>query len=249
MTPPARPARGSATTIGRVAELLTAEFGGVSVSKIRYLESQGLVHPERLAGGRRAFAGEDIDRLRFVLQAQREKFWPLKVIRAHLDRLDHNQHEVGSMPVSQEARSGLEPAPPPQPPSPSLPTARRRRSVRLSPQDLRDSTGLDLPTYSALKSFGLLRLDAAGRHGVDDIEIARQASALAAYGVEARHLRLFRVAADREIGLAEQILEPLRRRRARGMPGPDPQEVQAEIVARGLALHTSLVRAGLHPSG
>jgi hypothetical protein len=120
--------------------------------------------------------------------------------------------------------------------------------MRVSPGELRESTGLDLPTYSALKSFGLLRVDATGRHGVDDMEIARQAAALAGYGIEARHLRLFRVAADREIGLAEQVLEPLRRRRARGAPGPDPEQVQADVVTRSLALHSALVRAGLRGS-
>ncbi len=241
--------------IGRVVDVLAAEFSGVSVSKIRFLESQGLVTPERSESGTRFFLPEDVDRLRFILAAQRDKFWPLRVIREHLDRMDRSgaspapavlpeagaTHSSG-MPNTANAPTDVPPAAPDQ----ARPI--RRRSARVSPADLRESTGLDAATYNALKSFGLLRVDAAGRHSSEDIEVARQAAALSAYGIEARHLRLFRVAADREIGLAEQILEPIRRRRARGAAGADPEEVQADIVAHSLALHTALVRAGLSTS-
>ncbi|MGC1207901.1 MAG: MerR family transcriptional regulator [Ornithinimicrobium sp.] len=241
--------------IGRVVEVLAAEFNGVSVSKIRFLEAQGLVTPERSESGTRFFLPEDVDRLRFILAAQRDKFWPLRVIREHLDRMDR----TGAWPEQDAlAQAGM-------PTTSGMPTATaasseapagapeqarpiRRRAARVSPADLRESTGLDTATYNALKSFGLLRVDAAGRHSSEDIEVARQAAALSAYGIEARHLRLFRVAADREIGLAEQILEPIRRRRARGGAGADPEEVQADIVAHSLALHTALVRAGLSTS-
>jgi len=210
----------------------------VSVSKIRFLESQGLIVPDRNDSGMRVFTPQDIERLRFILTAQRDRFLPLRVIREHLDGHDRDtvpRPLTAALPPQAEDTTA---APPPQ----------RRRQMRVSPTELRDSTGLDVPTYSALKSFGLLRVDAAGRHGVDDMEIARQAAALAAYGIEARHLRLFRVAADREIGLAEQVLEPLRRRRARGAPGADPEKVQGDIVTRSLALHSALVRAGLRGS-
>ncbi len=235
------------------------------MSKIRFLEAQGLVTPLRTESGIRHFAAEDVERLRYILTAQRDKFWPLKVIREHLARSDEageapshslpGGHPVGevatpaspatdldavdaSATVATSALTTSEERRPQAPPA-------RRRVIRLSPAELRSNTGLDAPTYGALKSFGLLRVDATGRHGVEDLEIARQAAALSRYGIEARHLRLFRVAADREIGLAEQILEPLRRRRARGAPGADPEVVQADIVARSVALHAALVRAGL----
>lgn len=242
------------TSIGAVVELLRKEFGTVTVSKIRFLESQGLVTPERTQSGIRHFAAEDIERLQYILAAQRDKFWPLKVIREHLARSDQAgvapSHDDSSMPTPGESLppqvddSASETHDPREERVPRPPVV-RRRSVRLSPTELRSTTGLDVPTYGALKSFGLLRVDATGRHGVEDVEIARQAAALAGYGIEARHLRLFRVAADREIGLAEQILEPLRRRRARGGAGADPDVVQADFVARSVALHTALVRAGL----
>ncbi|HLS40876.1 MAG TPA: MerR family transcriptional regulator, partial [Ornithinicoccus sp.] len=122
---------------------------------------------------------------------------------------------------------------------------RRRRSIRLSPKELREQAGIDSATYAALKAFGLLTPDASGRHSADDVDIARQCGALASFGLEPRHLRLFRVAADREVGLTEQILEPVRRRRARGQGGRDPDVLQAELLAHAVALHVALVRAGL----
>ncbi|MGB7447902.1 MAG: MerR family transcriptional regulator [Ornithinimicrobium sp.] len=237
-SPPAEPPE-STISIGGVVTILRPDFPDVSVSKIRFLESEGLIVPERNDSGMRVFAPHDVERLRFILTAQRERFLPLRVIREHLDGFDRHGQQ-GQLTPSAVVQPPPDAAAPPPP---------RRRQMRVSPGELRESTGLDLPTYSALKSFGLLRVDAAGRHGVDDMEIARQAAALAAYGIEARHLRLFRVAADREIGLAEQVLEPLRRRRARGAPGADPDQVQADVVARSLALHSALVRAGLRSSG
>lgn len=114
--------------------------------------------------------------------------------------------------------------------------------------ELRERTGLDQGTYAQLKAFGLLRTDATGRHHADDLDVATAAAALAGYGLEARHLRLFRVAADREVGLTQQILEPLRRRHARTSQGPDPAHVEAELLAHSLALHVALVRAGLSQS-
>ncbi|MGB5953478.1 MAG: MerR family transcriptional regulator [Ornithinimicrobium sp.] len=239
--------------IGYVVNVLSQEFDGVTVSKIRFLETQGLVNPERSDSGIRVFAQEDLQRLRYILTAQRDRFWPLRVIKAHLEHIERAglQPEASGPPTqgatqpTQEVAQLAGAAATDTPPPPAVEPPIRRRSVRVTPIELRERTGLDAATYGALKSFGLLRTDLAGRHGVEDIDIAEQAAALAGYGIEARHLRLFRVAADREVGLAEQILEPLRRRRARGAPGPDPEQVQADIVARSLALHTALVRAGL----
>ncbi|WP_237565255.1 MerR family transcriptional regulator [Ornithinimicrobium cavernae] len=269
--------------IGTVLRLLQQEFPELTVSKIRFLETEGLVLPQRRESGQRAFTDEDIERLRFVLRAQRDRFWPLKVIKAALDRMDLgvDPHVPGAQtndPAYAEGPGGRStdgaaggdggrpgtnvPAPAgtgeggeaPASPGPDgaqavrLPTAgqlRRRRTIRLSPTELREHTGLDVAAYTQLKAFGLIRTDSAGRHPADDLDVARECAALAAYGLEPRHLRLFRVAADREIGLAQQILEPVRRRRARGAADADPEQLETEIVARTLALHVALVRAGL----
>lgn len=238
-------------SIGGVVGLLRQEFPDVSVSKVRYLEAEGLVRPERLPSGLRRFTDDDVERLRFVLRAQRDQFWPLRVIRAALDRIDQGLDALpgGTAPEPDVSRARDEPAPAhAEPAGPSLPTPeqlRRRRSVRLSPAELRSRAGLDQPMYAALKAYGLIRTDAGGRHGADDLDVAFRCVALSSYGLEPRHLRLFRVAADRQLGLADQILEPVRRRAARGDGAADPDRVQAELLAHALALQAALVRAGL----
>ncbi|CAN5799786.1 MAG: MerR family transcriptional regulator [Actinomycetota bacterium] len=229
------------SAIGAVLKRLQPEFPDLTISKIRYLESEGLVCPERRESGLRRFAEEDVERLRFVLSAQRDRYWPLRVIKDALDRMDRGMQPDRPAVVPEDSERGA-PAPTALPTPAQL---RRRRSVRLSPRELREQTGLDVTTYGALKAFGLLTVDAAGRHGADDLDVSRQCAALASFGLEARHLRLFRVAADRQIGLAQQILEPVRRRRARGAEGADPEKLQAEILAHSLALNVALVRAGL----
>lgn len=229
-------------SIGAVLRELQQEFPELTVSKIRFLETEGLVLPQRRESGQRAFTDEDVERLRFVLRAQRDKFWPLKVIRSALDGMD-----LG-ITTDEPPEAGHAAAPAARPQGARLPTAdqlRRRRSVRVTPAELREAVGIDVAAYTQLKAFGLIRVDSAGRHSADDLDIARECTALAEYGLEPRHLRLFRVAADREVGLAQQILEPVRRRRARGAEDADPEELETEIVARTLALHVALVRAGL----
>lgn len=259
-------------SIGSVVGLLREEFPDVTVSKVRFLEAEGLVRPERLPSGLRRFSDADLERLRFVLRAQRDRFWPLRVIRQALDRMDQGlppePEHTASTPVRPRGQGAGSTAggadqrdedggdadqggvPPDGPPGAggSLPTAeqlRRRRSVRLSAAELRDRAGLDQAGYAALKAYGLVRADASGRHGADDLDVARLCRRLAGYGLEPRHLRLFRVAADRQVGLADQILEPVRRRRARGDAAADPDAVQAELLAATLALQAALVRAGL----
>lgn len=234
----------TAHSIGAVLRELQQEFPELTVSKIRFLETEGLVLPKRRESGQRAFTDEDVERLRFVLRTQRDRFWPLKVIKGALDEMDLG---LTSEPATTEPRAGAQPAPA-RPQGARLPTAeqlRRRRAVRLTPAELREAVGIDVAAYTQLKAFGLIRTDSAGRHTADDLDIARESTALAEYGLEPRHLRLFRVAADREVGLAQQILEPVRRRRARGAQDADPEALESEILARTLALHVALVRAGL----
>lgn len=245
-------------SIGAVLRELHEDFPDLTQSKIRYLETEGLISPERRASGYRLFTQADIARLRFILTAQRDRFWPHKVIKDALDRLDRGLDVPGLTTPSEAATDEGVPAVDPAPEvgadqgaslgDLSAAALRRRRSIRLTPLELRERTGLDQGTYAQLKAFGLLRLDATGRHHADDLDVATAAAALAGYGLEARHLRLFRVAADREVGLTQQILEPLRRRHARTGRGADPADVEAELLAHSLALHVALVRAGLSQS-
>lgn len=235
-------APGPLLSIGQVLERLRPEFPDASISKIRFLEAEGLVTPARRESGYRAFSPRDVERLRYILTAQRDRFWPLRVIRESLDALDRGLQP----PAPGTDRAEPLSVPDPQP-DPSLPTAEELRttsSLRLTPAELRQASGLDTAAYTALQTFSLLSVDAEGYHGEHDLHVARHAAALATYGIEARHLRLFRVAADREIGLVQQVLEPVRRRAARGAD-VDPAATQADVLSHAVALHVALVRAGV----
>jgi DNA-binding transcriptional MerR regulator len=217
-------------TIGAVLAALQPDFPEVSISKLRFLEAEGLVTPARTgSGGYRSYSPEDLDRLRYVLTAQRDHFWPLKVIREALDALDR-----GLTP--DDSTTGLSRPKAPQPVAdPDVPTARAltaRKPLRLNRAELAESAGLDTDALQALESFVLLRPDATGHFGEPALTVAHTAAALAAYGIEPRHLRAFRTAADREIGLVQQAATPRR---------TDP----AEVLRLCIALHTALVREGL----
>jgi DNA-binding transcriptional MerR regulator len=224
-----------------VLAALEPDFPDISISKIRFLEAEGLVTPARTKSGYRTFSTDDIERLRYILTAQRDRFWPLKVIRDALDKLER----------------GLEPAPGaagasrPRVPAgvvdPGLPTAldlARRGHLELTDVELRDAAGLDQPTFESLCTYGLLRPDSGGHYGDAALAIARAAGALAAYGIEPRHLRPFRAAADREIGLVQQVVSPIR---GRGRPANDKatRDPTAQILVECIALHAALVKAGL----
>lgn len=236
------PSSPASLSIGQVLERLRPEFPDVSISKIRFLEAEGLITPARRDSGYRSFAPRDVERLRYILTAQRDRFWPLKVIRESLDALDR-----GLQPSDPGGAARTSPSVPEPAGDPSLPTAEDLRStsdLRLTPTELRQASGLDGAAYSSLQTFGLLTVDAEGYHREHDLTVARHAASLATYGIEARHLRLFRVAADREIGLVQQVLEPVRRRAARGAD-VDPAATQADVLAHAVALHVALVRAGI----
>jgi DNA-binding transcriptional MerR regulator len=228
-------------TIGAVLATLTPDFPDISISKIRFLEAEGLLTPERTKSRYRRFSTQDVERLRYILTAQRDRFWPLKVIRESLDKLER----------------GLEPAPlaaatsRPQVPTgtgdPRLPTAfdlERRGELRLTDVELREAAGLDQPTFEALSTYGLLRTEPGGYFGEAALAIARAAGALSAYGIEPRHLRPFRTAADREIGLVQQVVSPIRGR-SRGTGVKARRDPTPQILAQCIALHTALVKAGL----
>jgi DNA-binding transcriptional MerR regulator len=234
------PADGS-LSIGAVLALLAPDFTDLSISKIRFLEAEGLLAPERTGSGYRRYSLNDLERLRYILTAQRDRFWPLKVIREALDKL-----ERGLEPAPHDAPSSR-PQVPTAAGDPDLPTALdlgRRGDLRLTDVELRDAAGLDKPTFEALSTYGLLRPDPDGHYGDAALAVARAAGALAAYGIEPRHLRPFRTAADREIGLVQQIVSPIRSR-GRGAGGTVPVDPTPQILAECIALHTALVKAGL----
>lgn len=232
----------SRMSIGEVLNQLRPDFPGLNISKIRYLESEGLVEPERTAAGYRKFTAADIERLRYVLVCQREHYLPLKVIREHLDAMDR----------------GLEP-PVLTPSSPSVPRmalageglpsaesfASDGNGLRLSRRELLESAGIEDPLLEQLEAFGLVRRPPGSKHFDDHaLMIAKTAGELAGYGLEPRHLRAFKTAADREIGLVEAAVAPVRRQRDAGSSARVEEAVR-EVAALSLRLHATLVKVGL----
>jgi len=221
-------------TIGKVLALLSDDFPDVTASKIRFLEAEGLITPHRTPSGYRTYTDDDVRRLRYVLAAQRDRYWPLKVIREALDALDRGLSEPDEDP-------GGRPRPPGPTADPEVPKPQdllTQPVVSLTGPELREATGIDRETMHALETYGLLQPDARGHFGHESLAIAAAARTLSVHGLEARHLRPFRTAADREIGLVEQVLAT---RRGSGTR----EERAAEIASACIALHVALVRGGL----
>lgn len=222
-------------TIGALLDALHDDYPDLSVSKVRFLESQGLIQPLRTDGGYRVYRPADIQRLRFVLTAQQERFWPLKVIRDALDAMDRGL----TPPELGEDRRPAVPEASPDPAVPGLTELARPPRLRATAQELRTASGLDEATFTALRDYGLL--PAGDTFDEDALAVARAAAQLARYGVEPRHLRAYRTAADREVSLVRSVVAPLRAAIAAGTR-VDPT---TELAQQCIALHVALVRSGL----
>lgn len=240
MTAAGKPER-EGLSIGAVLERLRPQFPDVTISKIRFLESEGLVCPARTPSGYRQFTAADVERLRFVLSAQRDHYLPLKVIKEQLDAADRDQ--TGPRPplalVSVPSEPGL----------PTAASFAERPEIRMTREELLAQSGIDAATLTELEQHGLIRPGAAGFYDSLAASVAKTVAALAAFGIEPRHLRAFRASADREVGLVEQIVAPMYRH-------PDPaardraDEAVLQLAALSVSLHTLLVKAGLrHVTG
>lgn len=225
-------------SIGEVLSKLRGDFPDITISKIRFLESEGLIEPQRTPSGYRKFTSVDLERLRYVLLAQRDQYLPLKVIKENLDALDRG--------LQPSANPGGAPSPRLAPIDTSVaPSAFiEQSSLRLSRDELLKSSGLDEEQLVELESYGLVVIK--GRHyDGDALTVAKAVAELASFGIEGRHLRAFKTAADREVGLVEQVITPLLRQK-----NPDSkaraEEVSREIASLSVRLHAALVRAGLN---
>ncbi len=224
-------------SIGEVLGLLRPDFPDVTISKIRYLESEGLVEPERTPSGYRKFAHADIERLRYVLTAQKENYYPLKVIRDHLDAIDR----------------GLEPptAPSATPRAPTVVLAHDADGTRLEGPELRlsraellQSAGVEDELLGQIEGFGLIAPGRSGHYDAAALLIATTVGELAAYGLEPRHLRSIKSAADREADFVEQVATPQRRKRDAAAQARADETVR-QLSTLTLRLHTALVRGAL----
>jgi DNA-binding transcriptional MerR regulator len=205
------PSRERLLTIGTVCRRLKAEFADISISKIRYLEDQGLLTPKRTQGGYRLFSEDDVDRLETILRLQRDEFLPLRVIREEL-----------------AAGAGRE-------------RRRRRAALGedeegLDLNALCARAGIDAARARELEDFGLLepRVEDGQRvYSETDVEIAEACETLARYGIAPRHLRAFRTAADRESGLLEALVAPALRSRTpeRRRAGLEDLQAMAECAS------------------
>jgi DNA-binding transcriptional MerR regulator len=189
-------------SIGEVLEAVKADFPDISISKIRFLEAEGLITPERTPSGYRKFYEPDVRRLRYILSLQRDQFMPLKVIRERLDAVDSNG---GPSAVTETSAAGETTAE-------SGPEA-ELTSVQLSEAELSDAAGLNREQLKGLRDFGLLHGDEGRSYDENDLLVAKAARKFFAYGVEPRHLRMYRQFAEREASFFEQIVSPVARKK------------------------------------
>ncbi len=218
-------------TIGEVLAVLRDDFPDVTISKIRYLESEDLVHPQRTPSGYRKFSRADVSRLRYVLAAQRDQYLPLKVIKEHLEALDRGE------PLPGTANGGV-----PAPPSAVDPEA--SEVPPLTAEQFARAAGLDAEQLADCVQFGLLATDADGRHPAADLAVARAAPGLARHGIEPRHLRVYRTGVEREAGLVEQLVAPVLRARSEEARTRAAEKLR-ELAALSAQLHTALLEARL----
>jgi DNA-binding transcriptional MerR regulator len=289
-------------SIGEVLGLLQEEFPDVTISKIRFLESQGLIDPERTPSGYRKFYASDIDRLRWILVQQRENFLPLKVIKDRLESADGvptddlveapaptgpaDEHvaETQSEAAADEPTAADEPAPEPRPttvrasmvageapepiwmadvaasrtartegPDPSMSTSTRGTlrpsdpDTSLTAAELCEAAGISAEALRDLERFGLVAGVAYGNDTVydgDAVAIATTCASFIGHGIGARHLRMFKVSAEREAGFLEQVAMPLLKQR-----NPEARRHAVELVEEladlGHDLRAALLRANL----
>ncbi len=241
MTAPDTPAL-TGMSIGAVLDSLRPDFPDVTISKIRFLEAEGLVTPERTASGYRRFTAYDCARLRFILTAQRDQYLPLKVIKAQLD----------AQPGGELPRTGSPYGVPRLVSVPGEPAASddlgaaavARTQVRLSREDLLVRSGVDDGLLAALVKEGVITTGPAGFFDEHSVLIAQCARALAEYGVEPRHLRAFRSAADRQSDLIAQIAGPVVKAGKAGARDR-ADDLAREVAALAITLHTSLIKSAV----
>ncbi len=233
-------------TIGEVLNRLKDEFDDITISKIRFLEAEGLISPDRTESGYRKFTGADIDRLRYVLRAQRDRYLPLKVIKDELARIDAglpveaprvepDPEEVAVLRGEEPDEAGGEEEQAPGEATPRL-LASPPSDVQLSAGELADATGLTDREIGQLRDHGLL--PPGPTYDGEDLRVAKLAADLLSWGLEPRHLRMYRQFADREQALYEQLVAPLLRQR-----NPDSRATAVEQVEGLAATGTNLHRA------
>ena len=216
-------------SIGEVLVRLREEFRDVSISKIRFLESHGLVHPARTPSGYRKFSIVDLERLRYILRMQRDQFLPLRVIREHLEAIDRGEN----VPMPSKAPRAMES-------TDALERMAKSTSIALSRDELVSASGATMGTIVSLIEFGLLPSDAP--YDAISLGIATQAATLHAFGLEPRHLKTVLQGATREVDLFAPIIKSARSGK-HAASSAQAEELTLQIAGSLVALHELLVRA------
>ena len=301
-------------SIGEVLGLLLEEFPDVTISKIRFLETQGLIDPERTPSGYRKFYDGDLERLRFILREQKDRYLPLRVIKERLDTSDETLPTT-PRPMPSGASWASVPGPSVSGPSVSGPSVHEREAVpaerangstalltdgdivsdptptsptvmvepvatpatapatapaaapvdappavleaapqprpvdhrRLRADELCVEAGIDATTLADLESFGLVTSTSMGGAAVydaDALEVARLAARLGQHGLEVRHLRTWKMSADKEISLFEQLVIPLVRQR-NPQARHQASTIMEDLLSLGGALREAILRSSL----
>jgi len=204
------------STIGRVIDLLKADFPDLTPSKIRFLEEQGLISPHRTESGYRKYDDSHLERVKLVLELQRDKFLPLRVIKSYLDDIDAGKQ-------------------------PSLPTGTRRPSVnrKFSKLELVAESGINETLLAEAQANSLI---GAGPFEFSDIEIARSLVQLSRFGISARHLRSIKTAADRDLGLIQGVVASVKKQRDSSAKSR-AAEYASEIESHFALIRSELIRA------
>jgi DNA-binding transcriptional MerR regulator len=222
--------------IGEVLAQLRPEFPDISTSKIRFLEAEGLIEPARSRSGYRRFSAPDIERLRYILTMQRDSYLPLRVIKERLaDPADdgtavHDGHGGAAAAGNGQASA-----------------AKAGQDTAMTRRELLEAAEIEDAELTELEDAGLIRR--LGRlYGPDALAVARWVAALRQYGVQARHLRVVKTAADRQANLVEQVVAPLLRQH-----GPGARDAASrtawQIADLTLRLHATLVESALAEAG
>ncbi|MEU8930696.1 MerR family transcriptional regulator [Streptomyces sp. NPDC048409] len=219
-------------SIGTVLNVLRDEFPEVTISKIRFLESEGLIEPRRTPSGYRKFSAGDVERLGHVLRMQRDHYLPLKVIREYLDAMERG--EAVQLPVLGRQRDGEAV---PMMPEPAA-------VARIGREELLAAAEIDESRLAEWESYGLLAPLEDGVYDSEAVTVAALVTELGRFGIEPRHLRAMKAAADREAGLVDQVVAPLRRHR-NPQTRAHAEARTKELAALTVKLHAALVQTAL----
>ncbi len=219
-------------SIGAVLNALRDEFPEVTISKIRFLESEGLVEPQRTPSGYRKFSVRDVERLGHVLRMQRDHYLPLKVIREHLDAMERG--EAAPLPTVGRQRDG----------EAVLEASDGPTVARIGRSELLAAAGIGERELEEWESYGLVVPLEGGVYDAEAATVAALVAELGRFGIEPRHLRVMKAAADREAGLVDQVVAPLKLHR-NPQTRAHAEARTKEIAGLTVRLHAALVQTAL----